>query len=298
MSGKNQETKFEALSSSIDDNCGLKTMKYIQSVFIETRAHEKLNTCDRKQRDVYNKYVLQNDSKLNLFETSVWDSSTTGNVVYIKIALEAINATKKHDSHFKRMNMKEVKIYERMSAIGVAPKIIGIHEWSIVIVETERHPWSLFEYLNRNTSGSATWKLPLKRECREIEQLIKLMHNNHVLHCDLHLSNIVVTKEFHFKIIDFGLAREFSSSPCSSSPSSLTNVADSISPEALSAIKGHYRKQWGVHKDYGNDPRTYDLVCYRCHHKQVKRLMIYQESCMSSRSVVSRMGTNWVVSQW
>lgn len=92
----------------------------------------------------------------------------------------------------------------------------------------------------------------------QLDALIGRMHEHKILHCDLHLSNIVVNRDGQFRIIDFGMSRM---------------IESHLSARTIASIKKHYQKEWGIYRDLGDDPRMYDLACYHYHYKLVKRRM-------------------------
>jgi len=88
------------------------------------------------------------------------------------------------------------------------PAIVQIHE----IGESEGRPYLSLEYLDGGTlSKRLARSLPLPREAAQlVEQLARGMHFAHqrgIIHRDLKPSNVLLTRDGHPKISDFGLAR-------------------------------------------------------------------------------------------
>jgi len=72
----------------------------------------------------------------------------------------------------------------------------------------------------------------------EISDAVERAHSNGIIHCDLKPSNIVLTEDFHAKVLDFGLARLFRGITESSSAVTATGSSGGtlpyMSPEQLS----------------------------------------------------------------
>lgn len=133
----------------------IQTMKYIQSVFEATGAQSMLGTRDETRRNNDGKFEIINESKIDFFHPDVWCGR--GNYLFVAIAVDAINRTNKHPHHIKITPSVELNMYQQMSQIHVAPRIIAKH--SRQIMETEKYEWTLFQYMKRKSTDIVSWKM-------------------------------------------------------------------------------------------------------------------------------------------
>ena len=88
---------------------------------------------------------------------------------------------------------------------------------------------------------------------------INYLHKNYIIHRDLKLSNLLLTKDGTLKIGDFGLARYFSSSPSKYTPKLVTLWYRA--PEILLQVISEYHAKKLVCFSSTSNPSTCKISC-------------------------------------
>ncbi len=94
----------------------------------------------------------------------------------------------------KSRTKREAKVLEKLHSLGIAPKLIKVHNKEMKIE---------MDFLSGHKLRDVLHKHHLKW-AKEIGQKISLMHQNDIIHGDLTTSNMIVEDEL--KLIDFGLS--------------------------------------------------------------------------------------------
>jgi serine/threonine protein kinase/tetratricopeptide (TPR) repeat protein len=97
----------------------------------------------------------------------------------------------------------EIVIHYMLGLFPIFPRVKGISV-------TESHYLMFTEFMeNQSLEHAFQMNLPKflrLRMCLEICEGIRAMHSLGLVHCDIHLGNILLTKDFHVKICDFEFA--------------------------------------------------------------------------------------------
>jgi TP53 regulating kinase and related kinases len=97
----------------------------------------------------------------------------------------------------KRRSKKEAKILEKLSKLGLCPKLLSYEDNKIIM-----------EYLDGITLRDYITEKNYKNIMKELGKKIALIHNNNIIHGDLTTSNFIWKDKIYF--IDFGLTFESS----------------------------------------------------------------------------------------
>lgn len=100
---------------------------------------------------------------------------------------------------------REYHLLKTLNRTGISPK-------ALAIVKDENHIFFSQEFIHG--MGISNYMLSRKRFrlqemidlCVAIAKSFSLVHKKKIVHGDVHTSNIIITKERHAKVIDFGLA--------------------------------------------------------------------------------------------
>ena len=114
-----------------------------------------------------------------------------------------------NDSLKKKCVYKEIEILKRVKHKNIVKLIEVIHsEKQILIIQEYIKGISLRDYYNKeikNQKGISEHKSKIfKKIFRQIFDAMNYLHCNHMAHRDIKLENILMTKEYEIKIIDFG----------------------------------------------------------------------------------------------
>lgn len=127
----------------------------------------------------------------------------------IKYAIKRVplNAQNHDDQELARLRIEnEIKITRFMSEKGIGPKL---HDAFVCTTDTSVDLYLVLEWFNQSSLDEYIRSFTLtKQDMTAISNLITKMHDNGVLHNDLHTSNILVHREsdgsLKFAIGDFG----------------------------------------------------------------------------------------------
>src|SRR5690606_34659313 len=133
---------------------------------------------------------------------------------------------------------------EKLSQVAEHQGIVTLHDFDLL---NEPPYYAMGLHADQNADGH--WETrTLERLCghvdhregwrliRDIADAVSYLHRNHIIHCDLKPSNILLTDEtpFHIKICDFGQSRGLAAegfqpvgTPLYASPEQLRNPRDS-----------------------------------------------------------------------
>ncbi|VVB50821.1 KEOPS complex subunit Bud32 [uncultured archaeon] len=101
----------------------------------------------------------------------------------------------------KRRTRREAKVLKQLAEMGVpAPKLISVDEKSCELK---------MEYIDGKKAKDLFEELPMKEAealSRRVGELLKQVHDAHIIHNDLTGSNLLVTKKIGVHLIDWGLS--------------------------------------------------------------------------------------------
>jgi serine/threonine protein kinase len=142
-------------------------------------------------------------------------SASTGEQVAVKIVPR--QSTDQHHSQADREradHSKEVRTAREAAIVSLLnhPYICGMRD----VVRTNYHWYMLFEYVNGGQmldyiiSHGRLKEKQARKFARQIASALDYCHRNSIVHRDLKIENILISKTGDIKIIDFGLSNLFS----------------------------------------------------------------------------------------
>ena len=126
-----------------------------------------------------------------------------------KYAMKIYEKEKLNDNSKKKCVYREVEILKRVNHVNIAKLIEVINTpKQILIIQEFVEGISLRDYYNkeiRNQKGISEHKSKIfKKIFKQIFEAMNYLHKNHMAHRDIKLENILMTKDYCIKIIDFG----------------------------------------------------------------------------------------------
>ena len=126
-----------------------------------------------------------------------------------QFAMKIYEKEKLNDNSKKKCVYREIEILKRVNHKNIAKLIEVINTpKQILIIQEFVEGISLRDYYNReirNQKGISEHKsMIFKKIFRQIFDAMNYLHKNHMAHRDIKLENILMTKDYHIKIIDFG----------------------------------------------------------------------------------------------
>ena len=126
-----------------------------------------------------------------------------------QFAMKIYEKDKLSDSSKKKCVYREIEILKRVNHKNIAKLIEVINTpKQILIIQELVEGISLRDYYNReirNQKGISEHKsMIFKRIFKQIFEAMNYLHKNHMAHRDIKLENILMTRDYHIKIIDFG----------------------------------------------------------------------------------------------
>ena len=126
-----------------------------------------------------------------------------------KYAMKIYDKSKLNDSLKKKCVYKEIEILKRINHKNIVKLIEVIYtKEQILIIQEYIKGMSLREYYNeeiRYQKGISDHKAKIyKKIFKQIFDAMNYLHSNYMAHRDIKLENILMTKEYEIKIIDFG----------------------------------------------------------------------------------------------
>ena len=126
-----------------------------------------------------------------------------------KFAMKIYEKEKLNDISKKKCVYREVEILKRVNHVNIAKLIDVINTpKQILIIQEFVQGISLRDYYNkeiRNQKGISEHKSKIfKKIFKQIFEAMNYLHKNHMAHRDIKLENILMTKDYCIKIIDFG----------------------------------------------------------------------------------------------
>ena len=133
----------------------------------------------------------------------------TNKYTKIRYAMKIYDKEKLNDSSKKKCVYCEIEILKRVNHKNIANLIEVINTSDqILIIQEYVDGISLRDYYNkeiRNQKGISEHKSKIfKKIFKQIFEAMNYLHKNHIAHRDIKLENILMTKQYYIKIIDFG----------------------------------------------------------------------------------------------
>ena len=155
--------------------------------------------------DAMNRYrILESLGKGGMGEVFLAEDTTLGRKVALKFLLDGLLGDPESRERFHRE--------ARAAAALDHPFICKIYE----VTEIEGKPCIAMEYIVGQTLEARIAREPLSAQRvfdigAEIAEALDEAHKRHIVHRDLKPANIMLTEQGHVKVMDFGLARHFTS---------------------------------------------------------------------------------------
>ena len=140
-------------------------------------------------------------------------------IVYLQVAVKIVprQSTDQHHSQADREradHSKEIRTAREAAIVSLLshPYICGMRD----VVRTNYHWYMLFEYVNGGQmldyiiSHGRLKEKQARKFARQIASALDYCHRNSIVHRDLKIENILISKTGDIKIIDFGLSNLFS----------------------------------------------------------------------------------------
>jgi len=126
-----------------------------------------------------------------------------------KFAMKIYDKDKLNDNSKKKCVYREIEILKRVNHKNIAKLVEVINTQNhILIVQELVNGISLRDYYNReirNQKGISEHKAMIfKKIFKQIFDAMNYVHKNHMAHRDIKLENILMTRDYEIKIIDFG----------------------------------------------------------------------------------------------
>ena len=133
----------------------------------------------------------------------------TNMITQEKCAMKIYDKDKLNDNSKKKCVYREIEILKRINHRNIAKLVEVINTQNhILIVQELVNGISLRDYYNReirNQKGISEHKsMIFKKIFKQIFDAMNYLHKNNMAHRDIKLENILMTKEYEIKIIDFG----------------------------------------------------------------------------------------------
>ena len=133
----------------------------------------------------------------------------TNSLTQEKYAMKIYEKEKLNDNSKKKCVYREIEILKRINHRNIAKLIEVINTpKQILIIQELVNGISLRDYYNReirNQKGISEHKAMIfKKIFKQIFDAMNYLHKNHMAHRDIKLENILMTKDYEIKIIDFG----------------------------------------------------------------------------------------------
>ena len=146
-------------------------------------------------------------------------SSSNGLFFISQVACKIIPRGSTDDNHATRADKeradqsKEIRTAREAAIVTLLnhPYICGLRD----VVRTNHHWYMLFEYVNGGQmldyiiSHGKLKEKPARKFSRQIASALDYCHRNSIVHRDLKIENILISKTGDIKIIDFGLSNLF-----------------------------------------------------------------------------------------
>mgnify|MGYP002624670620 CR=1 FL=1 len=198
LNAKKGFQKLEKNFNTIDSNFFINIIKYNEYNNNINSLHNKKNKLE--------KYKIGNILGKGAYATV---KLVTNKLTNEKYAMKIYEKVKLNDNLKKKCVYKEIEILKRVNHKNIAKLIEVIHtEAQILIIQEFVKGISLRDYYNkeiRYQKGISEHKGKIfKKLFRQIFDAMNYLHCNYIAHRDIKLENILMTKEYEIKIIDFG----------------------------------------------------------------------------------------------
>ena len=175
---------------------------------ISTKYHNKIKTTILSKNKI-NKLEKYNIGKIIGKGAYAIVKLISNKLTNEKYAMKIYEKSKLNDSLKKKCVYKEIEILKRVKHKNIVRLIEIIHsEKQILIIQEYIKGISLREYYNkeiRHQKGISEHKsIIFKKIFKQIFDAMNYLHCNYMAHRDIKLENILLTKEYEIKIIDFG----------------------------------------------------------------------------------------------
>ena len=244
VKGKDNKKLVSAESTGTENNNNLitidkinleKTERIKKERAVSTNPYTVKTTIDGDYKDNNNNLELKNYHYYNSSNTSLYFKSNnfennllnyeigrtlgkgayaivkicTNKITKEKFAVKIYEKSKLNDNSKKRCVYREIEILKRINHNNIA-KLYDVMttEKQILILQELVNGISLREYYNneiRNQKGISEHKSNIfKKIFKQIFEAMNYIHKRNIAHRDIKLENILMTKNYEIKIIDFG----------------------------------------------------------------------------------------------
>ncbi|KFB45550.1 serine/threonine protein kinase [Anopheles sinensis] len=160
------------------------------------------------------------------------------------VAIKMINKQAMHSSGMANRVRQEVTIHSKLKHPSILELYTFFEDLNYVYLVLElSENGELQEYLRKRQTPFDEYEAALV--LRQVVDGLLYLHSHHILHRDMSLSNLLLTKDMNIKIADFGLATELSKPD--EKHLTLCGTPNYISPEVASrASHGLPADVWGL----------------------------------------------------
>lgn len=125
----------------------------------------------------------------------------------LHVAIKEIDIKKMEKNHMNSRVIQEIKIHSQLKHPSILQLYTVFRDLQYFYLVLELcHNGELNQYLKRN--GNKLSEIEARHIMRQVVEGLLYLHENNILHRDISLSNLLLTKDMRVKIADFGLATQ------------------------------------------------------------------------------------------
>ncbi|KAJ3288609.1 Serine/threonine-protein kinase plk4 [Rhizoclosmatium sp. JEL0117] len=159
-----------------------------------------------------------------------------------EVAIKIIDKAIMNQSNLSERVATELQIHSTLSHPSILHLYTHFQSHSHVYLVTELCTnGELYRYIQRRQNGPYLSEAEARGVMEEIVKGVLYLHSNGIIHRDLKLANVLITRDYHVKIADFGLAVKLNNPE--GEQKTMCGTPNYISPEIVS------RQPYGLSSD-------------------------------------------------
>ncbi|XP_017780877.1 PREDICTED: serine/threonine-protein kinase PLK4 [Nicrophorus vespilloides] len=164
----------------------------------------------------------------------------------IEVAIKMIDKKLMQDAGMVDRVLQEVEIHSRLKHPSILELYTAFEDANYVYLVLELcHNGELQQYLKKNTEYNVLTEDEARVVMQQVVEGLQYLHRHNILHRDMSLSNLLLTKDRQIKIADFGLATKLASPE--EKHMTMCGTPNFISPEVASrGSHGLEADVWGL----------------------------------------------------
>jgi tRNA A-37 threonylcarbamoyl transferase component Bud32 len=201
---KNNEKENQTIKK--ENTTNIINPKNTTNIFASIYSSATLNQNQNHRNDKLSKYEIGHTLGKGAYAKV---KIVTNIITQEKCAMKIYDKEKLNDNSKKKCVYREIEILKRINHKNIAKLVEVINTQNhILIVQELVNGISLRDYYNReirNQKGISEHKAMIfKKIFKQIFEAMNYLHKNHMAHRDIKLENILMTRDYEIKIIDFG----------------------------------------------------------------------------------------------